>query len=87
MDLFLISRAEIFAIYPKILKEILQTEEKTRTKDGFRPNELIRLPSDSDFQDKVYYRLLAVQKHINDLVESGMYVWSLFNVNLDINLV
>lgn len=77
MDLFLISRAEIFAIYPKILREILQAEEKARTKDGFRPNEMIRLPSDSDFQDKVYYRLLAVQKHINGLVESGVYIYCL----------
>lgn len=78
MDLFLISRADIFAIYPKILREILQSEEKSRTKDGFRPNELIRLPSDAEFQDKVYYRLLAVQKHINELVESGMCVTCLF---------
>lgn len=74
MDLFLISRAEIFAIYPKIFKEILQSEEQTRTKDGFRPNEVVRLPSDMEFQDKVYYRLLAVQKNINEMVESGALV-------------
>lgn len=77
MDLFLISRAEIFAIYPKIFKEILQSEEQARTKDGFRPNEVVRLPSDNEFQDKVYYRLLAVQKNINDLVEGGALVYFL----------
>lgn len=71
MDLFLVSRADIFAIYPKILKEILHSEEQKRALDGYLPKDNVQLPSDVDFQDRVYYRLLAVQRKINEQVESG----------------
>lgn len=68
----MISRADIFAVYPKILANILQSEEHKRTKDGILSRDFIPLPTDSDYQERVYYRLLAVQKDINDLIDSGM---------------
>lgn len=74
MDLFLVSRADIFAIYPQILKEILHSEELRRSQTGQLATDHVLLPSDPDFQDRVYYRLLAVQKRINEQVESGMCV-------------
>lgn len=71
-DLFVISRADIFAVYPKILGQILEAEEIKRTKDGALARDFIPLPTDSDYQERVYYRLLTVQKGINDLIDSGM---------------
>lgn len=71
-DLFVISRADIFAVYPKILANILKAEELKRTKDGTLSRDFIPLPTDGDYQERVYYRLLAVQKGINDLIDSGM---------------
>lgn len=71
-DLFVISRADIFAIYPKILSNILYDEELKRVKDGVLSRDFIPLPTDSDYQERVYYRLLTVQKGINDLIDSGM---------------
>lgn len=68
-DLFVISRADIFAVYPKILANVLQAEENKR---GTLSRDFIPLPTDGDYQERVYYRLLAVQKDINDLIESGM---------------
>lgn len=71
-DLFVISRADIFAVYPKILALILQAEENQRAKDGALSRDFILLPTDSSYQERIYYRLLAVQKGINDLIDSGM---------------
>lgn len=71
-DLFVISRADIFAVYPNILSSILRGEEIKRSKDGILLRDFIPLPTDSDYQERVYYRLLAVQKGINDLIDSGM---------------
>ncbi|XP_031633541.1 uncharacterized protein LOC116347169 [Contarinia nasturtii] len=71
-DLFVISRADIFAIYPKILANILHREELKRAKDGVLTQDFIPLPTDNDYQERVYYRLLAVQKGINDLIDSGI---------------
>lgn len=71
-DLFVLSRADIFAIYPKILANILQCEELKRVKEGILAQDFIPLPTDHDYQERVYYRLLAVQKGINDLIDSGM---------------
>lgn len=71
-DLFVISRADIFAVYPKILGNILQSEESKRAKDGALARDFIPLPTDGDYQERVYYRLLTVQKGINDLIDSGM---------------
>lgn len=69
-DLFVISRADIFAIYPQILTTILAAENAKRN----FIKEFINLPTDSDYQERVYYRLLAVQKAINDLIDSGVFV-------------
>lgn len=71
-DLFVISRADIFAIYPQILSAILAAENAKR---NFL-RDFINLPTDSDYQERVYYRLLAVQKAINDLIDSGALVCS-----------
>lgn len=72
MDLFLVSRADIFAIYPKILLELLEEDNNKRNRDGHLIKDIIYLPSDAEFQEKVYYRLLDVQKGINELIESGL---------------
>lgn len=72
MDLFLVSRADIFAIYPKILNELLEADNNKRTKDGHLIKDIIYLPSDAEFQEKVYYRLLDVQKGINEQIDSGV---------------
>lgn len=69
-DLFVISRADIFAIYPQILATIVAAENSKR----HFIKEFINLPTDSDYQERVYYRLLAVQKAINDLIDSGALV-------------
>lgn len=75
MDLFIVSRADIFSIYPKILKELLQAEETEFTNvDGVLSRNLIYLPSDIEVQERIYYRLLKLQKEINRLLESGMLV-------------
>lgn len=71
-DLFVISRADIFAIYPKILAGILSAEDAKRAREGGLAKDFIHLPTDSDYQERVYYRLLAVQKNINDLLDSGV---------------
>lgn len=76
-DLFLVGRADIFAIYPNIFRDLLQVEENARlnTKDGVLPKDFLYLPSDLEFQERVYYRLLEVQKEINQLIDSGMFVY------------
>lgn len=75
-DLFVISRADIFAIYPQILTTILAAENAKR----IFIKDFINLPTDSDYQERVYYRLLAVQKAINDLIDSGAFV--VFSIEL-----
>ena len=73
MDFFLVSRADIFAIYPKILKEILQAEDVKRSLEGGAlSKDFIYLPSDAEFQERVYYRLLEVQRALNAMIDSGM---------------
>lgn len=72
-DLFVINRADIFAVYPKILTNILNIEEQKRSIDGSFSKDFISLPTDCDYQDRIYFRLLTVQKKINDLIDSGMY--------------
>lgn len=52
-DLFVISRADIFAVYPRILENILQAEEFKRTKDCTLSTDFIALPTDIDYQGKV----------------------------------
>lgn len=75
-DLFVISRADIFAIYPKILTTIINADQLKRATDGILLKDFIYLPTDNDYQERVYYRLLAVQKSINDLIDSGVFVFN-----------
>lgn len=73
-DLFVINRADIFAVYPRIFKAILITDEKAHTRDGSLSRDTILLPTNSDYQDRVYTRLLTIQKAVNDAINSGLYV-------------
>lgn len=66
-DLFVINRADIFSVYPQIFSEILSAESARRAPS----KEVASLPSDAEYQERVYYRLLAVQKGINDLIDGG----------------
>ena len=61
--LFFLSLADIFSVYPTIFKEIIATRENQT---------LIYLPSDVDWQERMYYRLLEVQKRVNETVDSGV---------------
>lgn len=67
-DLFVINRADIFSVYPQLFLEILNADKQTK----ISAKECINLPSDGDYQERVYYRLLAIQKEINDMLDSGM---------------
>ena len=75
--LFYVSRANIFEIYPEILKELLVLEE-LKNQNVAVVNAFghilspIHLPSDFEWQLKQYYRLLEVQKKINKAVEKGV---------------
>lgn len=73
--LFTVSRADIFEIYPKILKEILTSEELSRLRSSGSTATLERaidIPSDFEWQLKMYFKLLEYQKKINHAVEKGM---------------
>ncbi|XP_055694802.1 uncharacterized protein LOC129796701 isoform X2 [Lutzomyia longipalpis] len=70
-NLFLISRADIFSIYPKIFNELLAQDECERQKSGSRAAKEINLPSDYEFRLKVYLRLLDQQRRLNEAEERG----------------
>lgn len=72
--LFLLSLADIFSIYPRIFREIIAAEELKRSREGALPKDFLYLPSDAEWQERVYYRLLEVQKRINVAIESGLLV-------------
>lgn len=72
-DLFVLNRADIFAVYPRILKTLLAAEEKTHTRDGSASRDTLLLPTNSDYQDRIYNRLLTIQKAVNDAINNGMY--------------
>lgn len=63
------------SIYSQIFKRI-SIEDKNDSAFGKSP---FILPSDADYQERVYYRLLSAQKEINDLIDSGelvaAFVW------------
>lgn len=62
-NLFYVSRAGIFSIYPKILKKMVIVDDM-----AYNPEKVsVALPSDFEFQLKGYYRLLEQQKKINSL--------------------
>ncbi|XP_036325938.1 uncharacterized protein LOC118738974 [Rhagoletis pomonella] len=64
-QLFFLSLADIFSVYPSIFKELITVREKQT---------LIYLPSDADWQERMYYRLLEVQKRVNEAIDSGVEV-------------
>lgn len=61
-NLFYVSRANIFDIYPKNLKKMVVLDDM-----AYSPNNFIALPSDFEWQLKCYFRLLEQQKKINSL--------------------
>lgn len=56
-QLFFLSLADIFSVYPAIFKERSGQLRKTKQ---------IYLPSDEEWQDKMYYMLLEIQRQVND---------------------
>lgn len=73
-SLFLISRADIFSIYPKIFKELLVADDVERQKAAGRlPKDVFNVPSDYEWKLKVYFRLLEVQRKLNEKEEQGEY--------------
>ncbi|XP_017107706.2 uncharacterized protein [Drosophila bipectinata] len=56
-QLFFLSLADIFSVYPAIFKE--QSKKLKKMKQ-------IYLPSDEEWQDKMYYMLLEIQRQVND---------------------
>jgi hypothetical protein len=62
-NLFYVSRAGIFSIYPDILKKMVVLDDM-----AYNPERsVIALPSDFEWQLKCYFRLLEQQKKINSL--------------------
>lgn len=63
--------SDIFAIYPRTLRELLQAEDLAREREGFLQKDVINLPSDFEWKQKVYFRLLEQQKRINAALDRG----------------
>uniref|UniRef100_A0A182R0J2 SAM-dependent MTase RsmB/NOP-type domain-containing protein n=1 Tax=Anopheles farauti TaxID=69004 RepID=A0A182R0J2_9DIPT len=81
--LFYVSRADIFSVYPEILREILVLEElllrtKTITAFGHTITDRVplQLPSEFEWQLKQYFKLLEQQKKINAATEQGIQLKS-----------
>lgn len=70
--LFFVSLANIYSLYSKIFQEIVDEEDCRRRKLGTLPKDLIFLPSDDEWRESVYYRLLDVQKQVNKALDRGM---------------
>lgn len=72
-SLFLISRADIFSIYPRIFKELLATDDADRqvAPGGRLAKDFFSLPSDYEWKLKVYFRLLEMQRKLNEAEERG----------------
>ena len=70
--LFFLSFANIFSLYSEIFQEIIKDEQVKRKKYGSLPKDIIFLPSDDEWNGRVYYRLLEFQKKINLALDSGM---------------
>ncbi|XP_034110941.1 uncharacterized protein LOC117572318 [Drosophila albomicans] len=56
-QLFFLSLADIFSVYPAIFKDVSKQLKKTKQ---------IYLPSDEEWQDKMYYMLLEIQRQVNE---------------------
>lgn len=59
-DLFVVSRANIFEEYPKVLDEIFNSDKNVSK--GVH----LSLPSDMDYLDCVYYKMLLIQRNLNN---------------------
>ena len=64
-NLLFVSRANIFSIYPKILKKLLIIDDMGYSSTSEK--NIILLPSDFEWQIKMYFRLLEQQKKINSV--------------------
>ena len=73
-QLFFLSLADIFSVYPKIFRELISNEDIKRKTEGKLAKDHIYLPSDEEWLERVYSRLLDVQKKVNEALESGMLV-------------
>lgn len=62
-NLFYVSRAGIFSIYPSILQKMVVADDSAYSPD----KNYIALPSDFEWQLKCYFRLLEQQKKLNSL--------------------
>lgn len=62
-NLFYVSRANIFSIYPKILQKMIILDDISYSPE----KAIVVLPSDFEWQLKCYFRLLEQQKKINSL--------------------
>jgi len=62
-NLFYVSRANIFDIYPRILKKMVILDDMAYSATSEK--NVIQLPSDFDWQLKCYFRLLEQQKRLN----------------------
>lgn len=60
-NLFYVSRANIFSIYPKILQKMIVCDDMAYSPD----KNFVTLPSDFEWQLRCYFRLLEQQKKIN----------------------
>lgn len=62
-NLFYVSRAGIFSIYPAMLSRMVDVDD-----EAYSPEKnFIALPSDFEWQLKCYFRLLEQQKKLNSL--------------------
>lgn len=62
-NLFYVSRAGIFSIYPRILEKLVAVDDLAYSPE----KNVITLPSDFDWQLRCYFRLLEQQKKLNSL--------------------
>lgn len=66
-NLFYVSRAGIFSVYPKILQKMVVLDDM-----AYSPEKVsIALPSDFEWQLRCYFRLLEQQKKINSLEDKS----------------
>lgn len=68
-DLFVLSRANIFEEYPRLLTEIISASKTNLNNTNFL------LPSDSEYLDCIYYKMLSAQKNVNKKVVKKKWVY------------
>lgn len=68
-DLFVVSGANIFEEYPKVLEEIFSADKNVPK------SKHLSLPSDMDYLDCVYYKMLSIQRSLNS--SDGVKRWAI----------